>query len=99
MDERLKFIADYARGEWDLAELCRRYEVGRKTGYKWLARYESEGGAGLLDGRGGLGLARTVPRRGWKRLWSSYVSSIHLLIVVALIFWVLHLLRGGPARA
>jgi hypothetical protein len=32
MDERLKFIADYARGEWDLAELCRRYEVSRKTG-------------------------------------------------------------------
>lgn len=49
MDERLKFIADYARGEWDLAELCRRYEVSRKTGYKWLARYAAEGGAGLLD--------------------------------------------------
>lgn len=49
MDERLKFIGDYARGELEVAELCRRYSISRKTGYKWIARYELDGGAGLLD--------------------------------------------------
>ena len=49
MDERLRFVGDYTRGEMDVAELCRRYEISRKTGYKWIARYEADGGAGLLD--------------------------------------------------
>lgn len=49
MDERLKFIADYAQGEQGLAELCRKYGVSRKTGYKWLDRYDGEGPSGLLD--------------------------------------------------
>src|SRR5262245_22186298 len=49
MDERQKFIADYARGERDLAELCRQYGVSRKTGYKWIDRYYSEGPPGLRD--------------------------------------------------
>ncbi len=28
---------------------CRRFGVSRKTGYKWLARYETEGVAGLVE--------------------------------------------------
>jgi transposase InsO family protein len=32
-----------------MSELCERYEVSRKTGYKWLDRYRLEGAAGLLD--------------------------------------------------
>ena len=49
MDERLSFIADSRRGEMSLSELCRRYDVSRKTGYKWLGRYEREGPSGLED--------------------------------------------------
>ena len=35
--------------EASLAELCRQYEISRKTGYKWLQRYALEGVAGLAD--------------------------------------------------
>jgi transposase InsO family protein len=31
------------------SELCRSYGISRKTGYKWLARYEAAGVAGLHD--------------------------------------------------
>ena len=50
MDERLRFVQDVHRPGWSIAEVCRRYEVSRKTGYKWLAAYELAGPAGLADG-------------------------------------------------
>ena len=31
------------------ARLCRRFEISRKIGYKWLARYRATGEAGLAD--------------------------------------------------
>jgi len=34
---------------WTMTELCERYEVSRKTGYKWLERYVSDGAAGLME--------------------------------------------------
>jgi len=49
MDERVMFIADYLRDELSVAELCRRYEISRKTGYKWLERYDDEGIVGLKE--------------------------------------------------
>ncbi|MGE5291032.1 MAG: helix-turn-helix domain-containing protein, partial [Micromonosporaceae bacterium] len=50
MDERLRFVQDVYRPGWSIAELCRRYGVSRKTGYKWLRAYERAGPAGLVDG-------------------------------------------------
>ncbi len=47
VDERLRFIADWLRGEWTVVELCERYGVSRKTAYKWMERYRQEGPAGL----------------------------------------------------
>lgn len=49
MDERTAFIADYKRHFYTFSELCRRFGVSRKTGYKWIARYDSLGPAGLSD--------------------------------------------------
>lgn len=49
MEERFRFIEEYQRAELDLSELCRLYGVSRKTGYKWLARYEAGGLANLED--------------------------------------------------
>ncbi len=49
MDERMKFIADYLKNEWNLSDLCQYYGISRKTGYKWLARYQAEGPSGLHD--------------------------------------------------
>jgi putative transposase len=47
MDERLQFIADYQRQRFSITELCDRFGVSRKTGYKWIARYTVGGAAGL----------------------------------------------------
>ena len=49
MDERVKFIADWLEEEWTMAELCRRYAVSRKTGYKFIERYRVGGLGGLAD--------------------------------------------------
>jgi putative transposase len=49
MDERVKFVADHGSGLWTMTELCERYEISRKTGYKWLDRYRVEGPAGLVE--------------------------------------------------
>ena len=32
-----------------MAEVCRRFEISRITGYKWLSRFETEGLSGLKD--------------------------------------------------
>ena len=49
MDERLAFIAEHGRGERGMSALCRAYAISRKTGYKLLARYRTEGPVGLTD--------------------------------------------------
>jgi putative transposase len=49
MDNRLAFIADALSGLFTMVDLCARYEISRKTGYKWLLRYEQEGVSGLMD--------------------------------------------------
>jgi transposase InsO family protein len=33
----------------NVAELCRRFGISRKTGYKWLARFDADGTEGLAD--------------------------------------------------
>lgn len=49
MDQRLRFVADCQRRFFTFSELCERFGVSRKTGYKWLSRYEKEGPPGLVD--------------------------------------------------
>jgi len=49
MDQRLAFIADWLRAEWRMTELAERYRISRKTGYKWVDRYETDPAAGLAD--------------------------------------------------
>lgn len=43
MDEKVLFIADWLRQICSFTELCERYTISRKTGYKWISRY-NEGG-------------------------------------------------------
>ncbi|NJD17664.1 MAG: helix-turn-helix domain-containing protein, partial [Gemmatimonadetes bacterium] len=33
--ERKRFILEWLEGVLSIAELCRRHDVSRKTGYKW----------------------------------------------------------------
>lgn len=49
MDERVRFVGDWLSAEVSKTELCERYGISRRTGYKWLARYEADGPAGLVD--------------------------------------------------
>ena len=49
VDERRAFIAEWLKRREDFAELCGKYEVSRKTGYKWVQRFYDGGVAGLLD--------------------------------------------------
>jgi putative transposase len=49
MDERVQFISDHQRGLYAMTELCARYGISRKTGYKWLERYAAEGARGLVE--------------------------------------------------
>ncbi len=41
--QRQEFYRDYASGQWSMSELCRRYQISRPTGYKWVDRNEQEG--------------------------------------------------------
>ncbi|MQX38618.1 helix-turn-helix domain-containing protein, partial [Roseospira navarrensis] len=49
MDLRVQFVAACLAGEETMTELCALYGISRKTGYKWLSRYRSEGPSGLED--------------------------------------------------
>ena len=49
MEERLQFVRDALSDRFTMSELCARYGVSRRIGYKWLARYEAEGRRGLVD--------------------------------------------------
>lgn len=49
MEERAKFVLETQRGEWNMAEVCRRYGIWRQTGYKWLERYQECGLTAMAD--------------------------------------------------
>jgi putative transposase len=49
MELRRQFIQDVRRGTTSVTELCVAYQISRKTGYKWLARYEAGGLTALAD--------------------------------------------------
>jgi transposase len=49
MCERAKFVALYEEGLFSMSQLCQRFGVSRRTGYKWLACFEQSGLAGLKD--------------------------------------------------
>jgi putative transposase len=84
MDQRVAFIADWLRDEWTMTELVERYQISRKSGYKWVARYEADPEHGLAErsraphvhGRARaddiraavLALRRRHPHRGPKKL-------------------------------
>lgn len=47
MDLKVMFIADYLSRRFNFSELCAAHSISRKTGYKWVARYNAEGVHGL----------------------------------------------------
>lgn len=49
MDQRVRFISEYLNAYFSVAELCRQFEISRKTGYKWINRYKEYGVEGLVE--------------------------------------------------
>ncbi len=49
MGQRTEFCLLASKPESNISDLCRRFKITRRTGYKWLDRYYNQGIAGLLD--------------------------------------------------
>ncbi len=49
MDQRVRFISEYLEGYFPVAELCRQFNISRKTGHKWIVRYDEYGSKGLEE--------------------------------------------------
>ncbi|NOT08367.1 MAG: helix-turn-helix domain containing protein, partial [Gemmatimonadales bacterium] len=49
MSQRQDLVEAWARGHWHPTELCARFGISRKTGYKWWHRYEQGDLAALAD--------------------------------------------------
>ena len=48
MSQRVRFIGDFESCLYTM-QLCERYSISRKTGYKWAERFAKEGVEGLKD--------------------------------------------------
>jgi Winged helix-turn helix len=84
MEERVRMLTDWDRGNWGVAELCRRYGVGRDTFYAWQERRAGGEAAWFVDrphatrhcphrtgpavAQAILGLRRRFPHRGPRKL-------------------------------
>jgi transposase InsO family protein len=49
MSQRKEFVSFASAEDVNVSELCRRFDISRKTGYKWLERFRAEGDSGIAD--------------------------------------------------
>lgn len=49
VSERKEFVRLSSIGELNFSQLCERFGISRKTGYKWLRRFREQGEVGLAD--------------------------------------------------
>jgi transposase InsO family protein len=49
VEQRLRFVEEAERSQRSFSEVCRRYGISRKAGYKWVERWQAEGLEGLKD--------------------------------------------------
>jgi len=49
MDEKQRFVVMAESGRFPMTQLCEDFKISRKTGYKYLKRYRSEGTDGLAQ--------------------------------------------------
>jgi transposase InsO family protein len=70
MEQRIRFVAAHGEALWSMSELCRRFGISRRSGYKLLHRYKQEGLDGLKD-------RSRAPRHSPQRI-SSAVETVLL---------------------
>lgn len=71
MSLREEFVFLSRNGQGNVALLCRRFGISRKTAYKWLGRFKRQGTAGLMDRSR---VPKTSPRRSSAALEQLVVS-------------------------
>lgn len=49
MSERIEFIKQAIQPGINFSQLCQHFKISRKTGYKWMRRYQMYGAVGLAD--------------------------------------------------
>lgn len=49
MSQRIEFCLLATKPDSNVSDLCRRFKITRKTGYKWIERYKEKGQSGLKD--------------------------------------------------
>lgn len=49
VEEKIRFIVACLEDDHSMSDLCNIFGISRKTGYKWLSRYQIEGVDGLKD--------------------------------------------------
>lgn len=64
-EQRWEFIDQWLHKRSGLAGLCRRWQISRKTGYKWIGRFREGGRSGLADRRRVAHRVHNRPARVW----------------------------------
>ena len=86
MEERRRFVEASRSRAWAMTELCERFSVSRKTGYKWLRRYRTTPEQPLTDlSRWPLG--RTVGETCHSSFGGQYADVIERSIESLLIWY------------
>lgn len=49
MSQRKEFVSLASAEHANISELCRRFDISRRTGYKWIERFRAEGDSGMAD--------------------------------------------------
>ena len=72
MVRRLQFVKLALKAQQSMSQLCRRFGMSRRSGYKWRARFEREGPQGVRD--------RTCrPHHSPRRISSQWLRRIRVL--------------------
>src|SRR5690242_19670589 len=66
---RLKFVKLVLKARQNMSQLCRLFGFSRKSGYKWKARFESEGRRGLRD-------QSCCPKRSPRQISTEWLKRI-----------------------
>lgn len=49
MSQRKEFVSLVSAEDVNISELCRRFDISRKTGYKWIDRFRTKGDFSMAD--------------------------------------------------
>jgi putative transposase len=72
MVRRLQFVKLALKAQQSLSQLCQRFGLSRKSGYKWMRRFEREGPRGLQD-------RNCRPHRSPRRISAKWLVRIRRL--------------------